>query len=389
MRSNPFVPEWRAGDQIAQITERQGKLKIDFLNIEFPQFNASFIDAIKVTTFVNFEFQVDFLLEMARATFEPFNTFTANLSNVTAEIPGVKGNVDLRGINPGNKEIRVGPTSMAPTGDILALSDEQRSLAKQYIQTLAQAFVTTLRQGQAYADVPVSYEDARANLQDELAHTHATPGTEEFKLLASMSENLRKRGDAEASELAAKLKSENAGKFGIANRFIQDELAETARLKAELAEVQQGRKTLGEAFGKAKQASGSFTLTTANPAETSTESPLPDFQKYNALAFESYTEMLNPKTSDGIQEAASELKERAAVYQAAVEKNSFDIGATTASSAESGNLVQYEYRGIYAMQDGKQIRLFDYTDDLTGNERALAVDRFGNGTIEYIYQSGE
>jgi hypothetical protein len=82
MRTNPFVPEWRAGDQIAQITERQGKLKIDFLNIEFPQFNASFVDAIKVTTFVNFEFQVEFLLEMAKATFEPINSFSSNLSNL-------------------------------------------------------------------------------------------------------------------------------------------------------------------------------------------------------------------------------------------------------------------------------------------------------------------
>lgn len=88
MRTNPFVPEWRAGDQIAQITERQGKLGIDFLNIEFPQFNASFVDAIKVTTFVNFEFQIDFLIEMARATFEPISNFTANMSSVVSNPAG-------------------------------------------------------------------------------------------------------------------------------------------------------------------------------------------------------------------------------------------------------------------------------------------------------------
>lgn len=48
MKKNPFVPEWRAGDQIAQMTERQGKLPIDFLNVEFPNFSLSFIDGIKV-----------------------------------------------------------------------------------------------------------------------------------------------------------------------------------------------------------------------------------------------------------------------------------------------------------------------------------------------------
>lgn len=83
LRMNPFVPEWRAGDQIAQITERQGKIPgLDYLNIEYPQFSASFIDAIKVTTFVNLEFQVDFLLEMTKATFSPLNRFTSDLSNL-------------------------------------------------------------------------------------------------------------------------------------------------------------------------------------------------------------------------------------------------------------------------------------------------------------------
>jgi hypothetical protein len=108
MRSNPFVPEWRAGDQIAQITERQGKLGIDFLNIEFPQFNASFVDAIKVTTFVNFEFQIDFLIEMARATFEPISNFTANMSSVVSNpAGGIPGNIDLRGTNPGKININL------------------------------------------------------------------------------------------------------------------------------------------------------------------------------------------------------------------------------------------------------------------------------------------
>ena len=101
MNEEIFVPEWRAGDRIAQTTTRQGKLGIDFLNIEFPQFNASFVDAIKVTTFVNFEFQIDFILEMARSTFEPINQFTSNLNGMTADLGGaMPKNVDLRGLNP-------------------------------------------------------------------------------------------------------------------------------------------------------------------------------------------------------------------------------------------------------------------------------------------------
>jgi hypothetical protein len=40
------------------------------------------------------------------------------------------------------------------------------------------------------------------------------------------------------------------------------------------------------------------------------------------------------------------------------------------------------------MDNQRQIRLFDYTDELVGNERAIPVNRIGNGALEYIYQSG-
>jgi len=186
MRTNPFVPEWRAGDQIAQITERQGKLKIDFLSIEFPQFNASFVDAIKVTTFVNFEFQVDFLLEMAKSTFEPINSFSSNLSNLLPNATQgiIPGNVDLRGLNPGNTEITIpGPTSMS----------NDNPFVKQYAKSLAQAFTQTIRQGQSFANERASYEEIRDHLADELAHTHAAPGSPGFAILQEMRDGLAKR----------------------------------------------------------------------------------------------------------------------------------------------------------------------------------------------------
>jgi hypothetical protein len=80
MAQNPFVPEWRAGDKIAQITERSGKLPIDFLNVEFPNFSFAFIDAIRVDTFVNLQMSVEFIVKMAQATVQPINGFGANMN---------------------------------------------------------------------------------------------------------------------------------------------------------------------------------------------------------------------------------------------------------------------------------------------------------------------
>lgn len=82
LKTSPFVPEWRAWDQIAFITERSGYLAIDFLDMSLPQFSFPFVDAIKVTTFVNLEFEVEFLVEMARQTALPINAFTNDIANM-------------------------------------------------------------------------------------------------------------------------------------------------------------------------------------------------------------------------------------------------------------------------------------------------------------------
>lgn len=97
LKTSPFVPEWRAWDQIAFITERSGYLGIDFLDMSLPQFSFPFVDAIKVSTFVNLEFEVEFLVEMARQMALPINVFgnnIANMLNIWLE------DVDFRGTTP-------------------------------------------------------------------------------------------------------------------------------------------------------------------------------------------------------------------------------------------------------------------------------------------------
>ncbi len=98
LRKNPFVPEWRSWDQIAFITERNGTLPLDFLSINFPQLSYPFVDAIKVTTFVNLELEVEFILELAKSIVEPFNRFSNNIANMWKLISFP--NIDLSEIIP-------------------------------------------------------------------------------------------------------------------------------------------------------------------------------------------------------------------------------------------------------------------------------------------------
>jgi hypothetical protein len=47
-----------------------------------PQFSFPFVDAIKVTTYVNLEFDIDFIAELTRQTALPINNFTNNIVNL-------------------------------------------------------------------------------------------------------------------------------------------------------------------------------------------------------------------------------------------------------------------------------------------------------------------
>jgi hypothetical protein len=88
LKSSPFVPEWRAGDQIAFITERTGYLPTDFIDLTYPQFSYPFVDAIKVTSYVNFEYETDFLIEATRNTLLPFTRMTSDVSKkINRRIP--------------------------------------------------------------------------------------------------------------------------------------------------------------------------------------------------------------------------------------------------------------------------------------------------------------
>lgn len=67
-------------------------------------------------------------------------------------------------------------------------TESETSPIQEYAKFLAQAFVSTIRQGQQYANENAEYQDIRDNLATELERVHAAPGTAEFSILESMRE---------------------------------------------------------------------------------------------------------------------------------------------------------------------------------------------------------
>ena len=74
-----LIPEWQAGDIIAQRTERQGTLPFDFINLSLPQFSLPSLREIRVGSHVNYSLRSEFISEFARTAVKPVNAFQTDL----------------------------------------------------------------------------------------------------------------------------------------------------------------------------------------------------------------------------------------------------------------------------------------------------------------------
>jgi len=54
---------------------------MDFIDLSTPEFSFPMLDAIKVTTFVNLEFETEFLTQIVRSAVERRKTETTNILN--------------------------------------------------------------------------------------------------------------------------------------------------------------------------------------------------------------------------------------------------------------------------------------------------------------------
>lgn len=83
------------GDVIAQRTERQSSLPMDFLDIQFPQFSLPTIKEIRISTHLNYTLRSDFITEYAKKAVDPINRWSTNLSNsIPSKIDGLEKAAD-------------------------------------------------------------------------------------------------------------------------------------------------------------------------------------------------------------------------------------------------------------------------------------------------------
>ncbi len=169
-QSSILIPEWQAGDVIAQRTSRQGTLPFDFLNLQFPQLSIKGLKEIRVQSHVNFELRSDFITEFVRSAVKPLNQFNTDLGRSIPSkiVPDV--NIDT----PGKVKVKVGMNREYLEGSGQDMTELVTTLGEYSTETLdIDQFIPFFRRELITSGQPtISLDRSLQKIRIDLEHTN-------------------------------------------------------------------------------------------------------------------------------------------------------------------------------------------------------------------------
>lgn len=194
--------------------------------MEFPNFSLSFIDAIKVTTYVNLEFEIDFIVAMAKATLDPLNQFTNDLSNIgSITIP----DVDLRDTIPSNIDIPVGPQGYVPS-DTPTKNEIMAILLQKFSFDILRSFVALNRYMEEHANEEVAVGELKELLTENIRTIRSLNDPKTMAIADTLQRAVSYEGIAE-KKFIQDISNQNTEKFRLLKDYIKSEQMETIRMK--------------------------------------------------------------------------------------------------------------------------------------------------------------
>lgn len=375
LQSSPFVPEARAGDQIAFITERQGYLPLDFLDLSLPQFSFPFIDAIKVTSYVNFEFETDFLVEMARNSVEPVNTFGNNIHNA---FQLHLQDLDFRDAVPTQVEVQIqedGETDTSigymPVQPEMNFSAGVMNLLVKGVYYMQDVWEERVENREFIAMVNTALSNASITSDpryDELRHVW---------------EDVSLNTYSKEQELIDTLQKDSFNKFETLKSIVEGEIQEVKQLQ-----------TTGVSLLKTSPITSiSYDADTQLQMYTDRLEPFARKAKDSALALYAGKQDLEVQAlqEEGKKLVAHANRVFAPHGDVAIPQNlladtrSAAVPSQSTCSSTSNDSVAFKYEGLYVLEGEQNYRLFDYTDNLRGDEEMTRADMDNDGDEEVIY----
>lgn len=379
VKQSPFVPEWRVGDQIAFITERNGNIPTDFIDITFPQFSYPVVDAIKVTTFVNFEFETEFILEAVRQITAPLDTFSSDIVSLfKIQVP----DVDFSGavIDDINVDLEIDGSVDVNGQDISSLRGSSKWFA-----VLSTLFAKKIQDLFVYVhdnkDTTVSNREFIAFVQENLSSSAVTsnPRLNEVRKLWEEVGNLTY--SKENKLIQALLDNKNA-KFEELQNIITTEIRLTEELREDLRDLgTPSIITQTSIFSESQVESYNQRLTWYNEKLVESAISLIEWgsDDYGEAELTQTAEELKSEISTGISSYSDSLyAAHNGIPHSSDEVNSCSYGG-------SGSGYQYNYEGMYVLEFDRHYRLFEYLDELRGDEYTTPIDIDQDGDDDLLY----
>ncbi len=409
LKTSPFVPEWRAWDQIAYISERKGYLPIDFLSTfaSYPQFSLPFVDSIRIKSWINAEMEADFISEMARNATLPLNSFTNDAIRVINS--KTWNNIDLSNSVP--KEINTSVDKNWNTNTEIYF--------KQHKNLSFYDFVIII-----WKSIDWLVKDFEKIWNEEITNS-------EFKEILN-NEVLSLSDKKEASQIVETLKNASNYSFKKEDKLIQDLIdgsnAKFDELKSILEEekikTEELKKDLQEKFEKWKTPTN---ILSSNIIKTEISSYNSRLEPFNEKAISSFEKMINwwedaevKEIKETSKNLLSQVKAWLDNYKKSIsinetndnkmlsytQTNSILTNSTTTNTIENISTSQnnnevyntscewwqnwdgFVYKWIYIVEDiVSQIsyKLFDYIDELSWDEASKEYDFEWDNDKEIIY----
>lgn len=379
LKGSPFVPEWRAGDQIAFLTERNGYLPTDFIDVQPPAFSYSAVSAIKVTTYVNLEFEMEFILEAVRSITAPLDSISNNIANM---LDISISNIDLSEAIPTEINIDLELDGTIDTNISLAPLDENPEGILFIAGLISSRFIKLISYMGENAHKTMTNREFSAYVWSQLASNSITSSLRTQELQDLWSEVFALSYSAEDTFIEG-LQENNRGKFQILEDIISTEIKYTQQQKKYLEDMWEP----------------SFILQVADEANNRIDAYNTLLEPYNIKTLDAAIHLVSGESEDSqkiredIQSDGKDLMNRVRGGLQAYQNNSLlAADGDTTSWADAGgwtchssNAYEYVYEGIYVLEDDKNYKLFDYTDLLRGDEELTLSDLDNDGDDDVLY----
>ncbi len=339
LNKTPLVPEWTLWDIIAQRTERQWYLPIDFLDINLPQISIPWIREIRISSHVNFEIDSDFITEFARAAVAPINQFNADLGRW---IPKKIGE-DINIATPNNIDINLQSFLPPGTNEIIA---EYRNILEQD------------------KDITLDVDDFAQELKSQMAST-----PELAHLAPKLTESIRKSW-LESDALTQELQIYQQKRFDILREYIKLQHDETSTMQNIVDMLTQETHLLAD--GDIKRS-----LMVSESLQMRSSQLIAHWNDTSIDSITSDEEIVDDELSSTRDEFVARVKRITANQEQTISP----LAANTVPSTYAPN-----FQWIYIVTENwTQVRLFDYTESLKKDDPSVKTDIDKDGDMDYLF----